>query len=434
MASVKPGRAPLNHGTDAATGAGRGKTLSREALCLWGLLMLASTRLYAIHAVRGELFQPTPDLTYQAAVLGFNYFELGSIRRGLGGSIAYLLSRDPFVAAGLFHLLSAAAVAAVAAWWFARLDAPPLRRGAFLMVMLAIMLRWAEDAGRTDMLVAASIGLASIALARQRLAWAVASLGVGLLVHETAFIFGVPLIVALLMQPGTWASFDAPARLRAAFAFVVSLAAYLALNEWPHADPATMARVVAAKFAPSPYVDWAIYFAISGTRSLATNLCQNANDPSYWLHPTGGVLVLALAGFALSRRLRSEWGPALVATLPAFAFLSVITNDISRWAMFACFNLWLVLIAAHRPGDADAASPRWAFAVALLLLPLTSAKLGVGETPIYSPAPLLERIAQKRFGVPYTPTFHQVLDRCDPTWRDLFGPAAPPATAAPPPR
>lgn len=402
-----------------------GAVRQREALLLWGLLLFASARLFLLHAARGELFQPTPDLAYQTAVLAFNYFEFGAIRRGLGGSIVYLLHPDIFVGIFLFHMLSAALVAGVAACWFARLDATPLRRGCFMLVMLALMMRWAEDAGRTDMLVAATIGLAAIAVSQRRLGWAVGSLGVGLLVHETAFIFGVPLVAGLLLQPGVWTSMGTRARQRGAAVFVVSLLVYVVIAKLPHFDGATAARIAAAKFAPSEYVDWAIYFAIAGTRSLATNLCQNANDPSYWLHPTGGLLVMALVWLALGSRLPGEWASATVAALLPFAFLCVITNDISRWAMLACFNLWLLLMFAHRPVDTAAPKPRLAFAAALLLLPLTSAKLGVAGTPIYSPSPLLERLAQKRFGAPYTPMFHTVLSRCDPTWRELFNPVRP---------
>ena len=107
------------------------------------------------------MLEPYSPLLYQAATLGFNYFELGAVRRGLGGSIVHLLSRDILLATVYFHLLAAAAVAAGATLVFARLTAPLATRLAFVFVALAIMLRWAEDAGRTDMAVAALLAFAT---------------------------------------------------------------------------------------------------------------------------------------------------------------------------------------------------------------------------------------------------------------------------------
>ena len=394
----------------------------REPLLLFCVLMAASVHVLAVDALKGWLFAPQDARLYQAAALAFNYFEFGAIRRGLGGSIAHLLADDMMVASAAFHLLSAITVALTAVWVYARLETPAMRRVAFAVVIVAIVLRWGTDAGRTDMLVCTAIGLAAIAVARGRLAWAAAALGVGLMVHETSFVFGVPLVVALLMRGDAWRSAGRAERLLAALVFSASLAVYLGSGWFVHADNATMAREVTAKFPPSKYVDWAIYFALSGTRSLGTNVCQNLNDPSYWTHPAGGLILIALATLALSWRLREDWKAAAVAALPGFAVLVVITNDHSRWAMFALFNLWLLFALAPRSSGRPTFASAWpVVGAAFLLLPLSNAQLGRAATPIYSPSPVLERIVERRLGGAKTPNVEDALLICDPDWRDVLG-------------
>lgn len=416
-----PNRTVLNH--DAADGAPVMQGSRRwEPWLLFCVLVAASVHVLAAYALKGSLFTPQDQRLYQAAVLAFNYFEFGAIRRGLGGSIAHLLADDMMAASAAFHLLSAITVALATVWLYARLKAPPMRRAAFAIVIVAIVLRWGSDAGRTDMLVCTAIGLAAIAVVDGRLAWAAAALGVGLMVHETSFVFGVPLVVALLMRGDAWRNAGRAERLLALLVFSASLAAYVGSGWLSRADDATIARDVTAKFPPSKYVDWAIYFALSGTRSLGTNVCQNLNDPSYWTHPTGGVILMALATLALSWRVRDDWKVAAVAALPGFAFLSVITNDHSRWAMFALFNLWLLFAVNPRPIGRPTFSSAWPLVgAALLLLPLSSARLGRAATPIYSPSPVLERIVERKLGGLPTPNVEDALLICDPNWRDVLG-------------
>lgn len=410
----------LNHA--AVDGSGSAQRPGRwEPLLLFCGLLAASIHVLAVYALKGWLFAPLDARLYQAAALAFNYFEFGAIRRGLGGSIAYLLSADMMVASAAFHLLSAVTVALTIMWLYARLEAPPVRRAAFVIVIAAVMLRWGTDAGRTDMLVCTAIGLAAIAVVQGRLAWAVAALGVGLMVHETSFIFGLPLVASMLMRGDAWRRIEQRERLAALLVFGCALVAYVGSGWLAHADDATIARDVTAKFLPSKYVDWAIYFALSGTRSLGTNLCQNLNDPSYWTHPTGGLILVVLTTLALSWRVGDDWKAAAVAALPGFAFLSVITNDHSRWAMFALFNLWLWFVASPPSGGRPTFASAWPIVgAALLLLPLTNAQLGRAATPIYSPSPVLERIAEKVLRVPRTPNVEDALLICDPDWRDVL--------------
>ena len=99
----------------------------------------------------------------------------------------------------------------------------------------------------------------------------------------------------------------------------------------PHASVGTMVDVVRSKFAPHVVVDWAIYFAVSGARGVQTSICQNLTDPSYWVHPLGGLVVLAVVAVGLSGDPARDWPAMAVAALPPFLFLVVVANDTSRW-------------------------------------------------------------------------------------------------------
>ena len=384
---------------------------------LFLVLVAASARLLVGSYRYGNLLGTNSPLFYQAATLGFNYFELGAIRRGLGGTIVYLLSSNALIGTVYFHLLSAAAVAAGACLIFARMVASLPTRAAFALVLIAIMLRWGEDAGRTDMAVAAFLALAAWAMAQGRLVLACAAVGVGLFIHESSVIFGVPLLTSIALRQGL-KSFPRRVWWRGAGVLALALGAYVVI--WVlQPSIGTIVDVVRSKFERNDVVDWAIYFAVSGARGVGASICQNLTDPSYWVHPVGGLIVIAVAAVALSDDLASA-GPALaVATLPPFLFLTFIANDTSRWTNFACFNVWLLLASTYR-SPARARAPRWLAAVAALaLLPLSHPKPDKIDYPIYAGSPLFERIVRK-FGGPRTPSVEEALARCDPSWRDAL--------------
>ena len=161
-----------------------------ELIALGFLLALATaTPLIRYRLYYGDIFAPFEARLYQAAVLAFNYFESGPIRRGLAGSIVYLLGHDIVKASTWFFLLSAGAVALPVVWLYRTLALAWMPRCAFAATIVAIMLRWAGDIGRTDMLVAAGIAAAAIATTHGRLGLAALMLGIGLMIHETSLIF-----------------------------------------------------------------------------------------------------------------------------------------------------------------------------------------------------------------------------------------------------
>lgn len=398
----------------------RGLTGVAESLFLFLLVWVASTRLIVKTALQGSLFGSDSPLLYQAATLGFNYFEFGAVRRGLGGTMTYLIGGDLLVATMLFHLTWAAAVAGGVVVLIRRMQAPMWVRLTYAIVVIAVMLRWAEDAGRTDMAIAALLAMATVAVQRGRLDVAVAFLSVGIFIHESAMIFGLPLLVALVYARGGWASFAPRARIGAVAMFVLGIAAYASLGWLPQAGTQAMVDGVRAKFVPHEYVDWAIYFAVSGMRGVVTSICQNWTDPSYFVHPFGGAVVLCLAWIALSWRKRDSWLAMAVAALPGFVFLCIVANDIARWTMFALFNIWLVGVTLRR-GPGRPGIPPWAsVAAALAIVPLTHPKPNKIEFPIYAGSPAIEWAVRKLHG-PRTPSVQEALQRCDPQWRQVLG-------------
>lgn len=384
------------------------------------VVFLASTRLIARFAWSGELFGADSPLLYQAGTLGFNYPQFGAVRRGLGGTLTWLLGHDLLHATVRFHLGWAALVALGVAALYRRLDAPAPVRWAFVLVAVAIMLRWAEDAGRTDMAVVALFAFATLAVQRGRLDLAVAGIGVGLFVHESSMIFGLPLLAGLLLARGRDAAPDRRMVLRAGAVLAASLAGYLLLGLLPHASDATMVGTIRAELPRSEIVDWALYFALGGMRGVVTSICQNRHDPSYLIHPVGGLVVLLAVGAALAWRVRDDAPALALAALPGFVFLCIVANDIARWTMFAAFNLWLVAVSVPRTRARRNLTPWLSVAVAAAVIPLVHPKPDKIEFPIYAGSPLVEWVARRLHG-PRTPSVQEALAACDPHWREVLG-------------
>jgi len=407
------------------------------AVALWLVLVGLSTRLLVSAWRRQVLLTDESPLLYHAATLGFNYVDFGFVRRGLGGTLLHLFGENWLRGAAIFHVLAAAAVAACACVLFARLTRPWPERAAFAVLLVALMMRWAEDPARTDIAVAALLGVAALAVLAARPVAAALAVAVGLFVHETGFVFGLPLLAGLWLDQGRWRAIGRRRAAAVAAVLGFALLLYLAFDRLPRADAGTMVEVVRSHFPRHEYVDWAIYFAVSGARGVHTSLCQNAGDPTYALHVGSGLLVIGLFIAILKRRGAPGWPAVLLVSVPPFLFLSVVANDISRWAVLAAFNVWM-LCAAMPSGVATGSMPSrsaiamptaaptrppsawvWRVALAVLLIPLIHPKTWPIEDPIFAPTPVLERLV-RQLGGPATPRFAEVLVRCDPGWRSVL--------------
>ena len=406
----------------------------------WGffaLLLALSTRLLASAVQRRVLLTEESPLLYQAATLAFSYFDFGFVRRGLAGSSVALFGPDRLLGTAIFHVLCAAAVAAGAALLLARLRLQAGQRLAYVLLLAALMLRWAEDPGRTDLAVAALLIAAGLAFQARRLPLACACAGFGLGVHESGLVFGLPLLAGLLFDGGRWQQVTRRGATAGLLVLGIFLALYLLVGTLPHADVPTMVSVVRSRFPRHEYVDWAIYFAVSGGRGVQTSVCQNLADPTYPLHLATGLGVIGLFIMLLRRERRPSLIAALLAAVAPFLFLSVVANDLSRWAVLAALNVWILsAVAAAEVGlGADAGGVAGAGAgaaggnrrrialrlgAAVLVIALIHPKTWRIEDPIFSPMPMVDRMMLE-MGGPRTPRFAAALARCDADWRSVLG-------------
>src|SRR6187399_2286190 len=235
---------------DAGMPTPEGITL-RSRLVAWGffvLLVALSTRLLASAVRRGVLLTEESPLLYHAATLGFNYFDFGFVRRGLAGSVVSLLGPDRLLGTAVFHVLCAAAVAGGAANLFLHLRLRAGARSVYALLFVALMLRWAEDPGRTDLAVAALLIAAALAFQAKKLVLSCLCVGLSLGVHETGLVFGLSLLAGLLLDGARWRQVPQ----RTAVAGLTVLAAFVALygllGMLPHADVPTMVSVVRSHF------------------------------------------------------------------------------------------------------------------------------------------------------------------------------------------
>ncbi len=390
----------------------------RAAVLLAAFGVLASMRFMALDFIEGGLPEVQHYILYQAGTLSINYIDFGPLRRGLAGTIAQLLSPDLTLATIYFHVLSAVCLATSAAWLFKCSAAE--RRAALAIVFMVLMLRWGDDRGRIDMAIAFGLCCATIAWDRGRPGLAAAIVGLGLFAHESSLVFGLPLLAALLQRSGGLKRLSKPQRAAMVAGIGIALTMYVVVGALPHADVRTIVDTVRGRLPPHDYVEWALYFALSGMRGVATSVCQNRTDPSYWMHPVGGLALIGLTTLALVPR--RQWGNAALAALPGFVFLSVVANDIGRWAMFACFNVWLLAVSNRAARNDDTPIRTLARvgrpALALLLVPLILWRAS-DVLRVYSPSPPFERLVIK-LGGPITPTVDQALERCDPRWREVL--------------
>jgi Glycosyltransferase family 87 len=360
------------------------------------------------------------QMLYQASTMSFNYIDFGAIRRGLGGTIVRLLGDDRIVATVIFYLASAACVAAASCrliFGRRRLrhdDVAPT------LLLLALFMRWSADVGRSDLAVAALLAAATLAILNQRPVLACCAVSVGLFIHETSFIFGLPLLLALLLNGSRWQTCSRGSLVGSASVLTAATALYLLMGRLPHADVATMVSTVRSTLPAHEHVDWAIYFAVGGMRGVAMSMCQNATDRTYVRHLLSGLLIVVLFIVCLGQWRSPRRSTALLASVPSFLFLAVVANDFTRWTVLASFNAWLFAVGS---GDASAPvseSAIWlrrlgAAAAIPLLVPLTASV----AYPIYVPAPMIDSFAQ-RHGLSWTPSVADAFQRCDPGWRTVL--------------
>jgi len=361
-------------------------------------------------------------LLYQAATIGFNYFEFGFVRRGLAGTIVYLSGLPQLAGTVCFHLLSAAFVSAAGCRYLERVPGGRDRKLIFAFLLLSFVLFWAHDAGRTDMAVAGCLAMSAIQILDLKPLRAALWLIIGLAVHEASFIFGLPLALGLLLSDRRYAQMP-PKQLGTAIALLLAVTAvYLQIDKLPHVDNATATAIIRSRLPRHEVVDWAIYFATSGFRGVRTSICQSWEvNPNYLLHGVSGLAVIAVGTFAMGGTDVRVWKRTLLISLTPFLFLYALANDMARWSTLSCFCVWLVAVcqpARETWSNERHLAVHLMAAVAFLLLTYPKSPFPV-LIPIYSPSPLIEGYSIRRGG-PITPSVIPALEHCDPNWREVL--------------
>lgn len=365
---------------------------------------------------------------YTRVVIIANYFDDGFVRRGLAGTVLALFRREYLTAGWYFLAFSTVWLCIPLTILFYRLlRTAKLSVAIFLCAAMVLSPQtfsaWGGDAARTDMFVIGFIAWATIAIVANRPIVAVACLLIGALAHETALIYGLPLIIAVGFHAWREGRLEQQPVLAALALLLAGVSATVAGQHLFGADPARQAAhmlSVAPRF-DYPHADRntqsaalrdiAIYMATSGMRGVRTAICWNLerNRAHFWLASAYGLVLAGLYVWLLFLG-RTVARTLFVALLPML-FMSAIGNDIGRWLMFAVANMWLFTAATTIKGvQTFPASLRLGLRTAvlgvLLLLGPANAVRASGSFDTF----------EQWFGIKNMPAAG-ALDSCDPQWR-----------------
>ena len=128
------------------------------------------------------------------------------MHRGLGGTIEALLSSNSVIGGLIFTTLSLILLAIPLCLIVLRLGRKLEAKTLLYMTAILVLspqtfLGWSRDLVRTDLFVLATIAWAVLATLTNRRVLAIGIMLVGFLVHETAVIFGAPVLFMPTCRP-----------------------------------------------------------------------------------------------------------------------------------------------------------------------------------------------------------------------------------------
>lgn len=352
---------------------------------------------------------------YNLALLSYNYFENGFLRRGLGGTIVALLGGggDHLAASLLFFLLSAIwlTVPLVVLLW--RLEAKAAWSSAWPALILVaspqLFWAWGQDLARADMLVVGLIAWAAIAALDRRLVLGAVLLAIGALSHETALFYGVALVGAIwwIDARAGRASWREAAR---AVAVLAGLLVVTALAQHWLGDPHGAIRTMLRRY---PKSEDAVYFTFGGLRGIMVSFCGSYMKPGFYLFVGSIFVLLACYLPILFYRRAQSWLFFVIAALLPMTALSIVAIDYGRWLVFAVANAWIGHVALRLRGvEAVGVSPRGYGLAGVLLLVLLTLR---STAPMY-PTLAIGAWSDRHLGL--DPGF--AAEKCDPDWRAVL--------------
>lgn len=382
--------------------------------CLSLLVILAVKFILDGRRIQGR------HLDYNIIWLAANYFQFGAMRRALVGSVIYMSGVGLVTAAYLFYAISVILVLIFAYFFIKRIMQAGGRSLPFVLIIGALLLFWSEDIGRTDILVAAILLAAALALIDGRIVLASLCLAVGFQVHEATAIYGLPLAAALLLEGHRYEKYRTAAGAIALAILIGGIVFYFGLSFLPRAPNGFIVETISSRLPKTYHVDsvsstFAMFAMLGGVRAAIDSVCLVSPSVHHYLKPLIALLMVALAVASMSEFRRSSWLLPAIATVPPLLFLWLTSNDMGRWTALAILNVWI--LCANNPLEPIRESGQWAWvraagaaAIIPLLFPLT---LPVRFFFAY-PSPMIERGIEELIGRPTVRTF----DECDPTWRE----------------
>ncbi len=369
------------------------------------------------------------SIIYSRTVIASNYFDNGFVRRGLGGSIARLLSPNWKESAALFTMFSAAWLALPICVIIRRLAE---RVGIALATYLAAVvclspqtfLGWSLDYARTDMLVASFVAWTAVLIQERRMVPAALCLLTGSLAHETAIIFGLPLLWVLARDSRDRGCLDDRAVLNSLFLLGLGLAGLYACQVMFSVQSSMLARYMlsaAPSIASERMLDdqaMAVHMQVQGLQGVKEAICLNLEEGPKYLFWSAMALVTLGAYWLV---LPSGRKPLLflIGVIAPSLFLLVVANDVGRWAQLSVFNAWLLSASLTIGGDRTIVSLRRIGVGSVILASL----LLLGSSRYDRPF-RLHRFTAAAAYLPDRELYTRLMDRCAPGWRSALPQAA----------
>lgn len=397
-------------------------------LVIWRIL-----RLWAAHL---SLNQPIPlhmrwERLYNYTVLISNYFTEGFVRRGISGTLFYLIKIESVAGRlAIFHGLSALALLSLLFVILRRLAKSPTHHWVWLSVVLVLspplFMAWARDVARGDMLAEAFIVGALIACLGQRYLVAATILFLASQVHENGLIYGVPLCISagyLDFKAGKLSTGKAVSALT--LLSVLTAAALVAQRLFGMSPPEMAHDMLIHSAPPNPDVysdpttfrDLAIYLTVGGVRTIKSSACVLFQSKAAYLYIFSIYFVLFLYGLVLPAFSRLRIGLLLFVGVLPMTLVTVLAIDYGRWLSFAVLNWWLVNAVLELKGVDPLATDGWPPRVSIAA---AVAVLAMGPGEITAANLTFSKLAEGTWhGNPKGNRF----DWCDPTWRSVFDPS-----------
>ena len=408
-------------------------------LAFSAVLMLAiGSRAYVKAVLSNEVVYPHDALfmmmKYARMTLSVNYMNAGFVRRGLLGTISLLLPYDYVVSGMAFSFLLLIWAATAFLYIFYRLSRQlPLTRSSYLMLIAVLspqlFQNWAHGLAFPDMFVVGTTAWAAIATVSRRPRLGVCLIWLGLLAHETAVIFGLPLLFVLNLlayREGEQTSREALTVMAVSVVGVISIELAQAMSSLP---PSAIAAHMLQSTQNAPLLssrpvelsrELAVYFQTSGIRGVSTAICINLFWTPQYVFTAGACLaIIGVYAFVLPiRRAYLSYAGAVI--LP-FLAITLVAQDSGRWLGLAVANAWLFSAMQQlRTPSPEPVSVRTMAVGGVLFAGL----LAMGHAT-YNQASSATHAIELAMGLP-DETDDLVIDRCDPSWRSVvFGRGAP---------